>query len=132
MGVMAESALLQLAQDLEWLGCELEYYGHRHAMEGFPEAGTTWDTFCEKQRGVLTTADKIERELKNAVRFNPARLVGVEYPITETLDSISDLLTTVEEVKRSAVFAVHELPQLVRNFTKMTVSYLKSVGAATR
>ena len=64
---MAEPTILQLAQDLEWLGCEEEHYGHKHAMEGFPEAGPSWDTFREKQRGVLITADKIERELKNAV-----------------------------------------------------------------
>jgi hypothetical protein len=127
---MAEAKLLQLAQDLEWLGCELEYFGHKHALEGFPGAGPTWDLFREKQRGVLTTTDKIERELKNFVRFNPTRLVGVEYPITETLDSITDLLGTVETIKQAAAFAVHELPPLVRGFTKMVEHYLQAVGNA--
>ena len=75
---MPARQLLRLAQDLEWLGCELEYYGHKHALEGFPESGPTWETFREKQRGVLTTADKIDRELKSAVRFNPTALMGVE------------------------------------------------------
>ena len=125
---MAESALLKLAQDLEWLGCELEYLGHKHAMEGFPESGPAWDLFREKQRDVLATADKIERELKNFVRFNPTRLVGVEYPISETLDSITELLGSVETIKQAAAFAVYQLPPLVRSFTKMVDGYLQAVG----
>jgi hypothetical protein len=125
---MVEPTLLKLAQDLEWLGCELEYLGHKHAMAGFPGSGPVWDLFCEKQRGVLATADKIERELKNFVRFNPTRLVGVEYPITEMLDSIAELLGTAETVKQTAAFAVHELPPLVRSFTKMVEGYLQPVG----
>jgi hypothetical protein len=127
---MAELTLLQLAQELEWLGCELEYSGHKHALEGFPGSGAAWDSFCEKQRGVLTTTDKIERELKNLVRFNPTPLVGVEYPITETLDSITDLLGTVETIKQAAAFAVHEVPPLVRSFTKMVERHLQAVGNA--
>ena len=128
---MAEPRLHKLAEDLEWLGCELEYFGHKHALEGFPGSGPAWDSFCEKQRGVLTTADKTERELKNFVRFNPTRLVGVEYPITESLDSITNLLGAVETVKQAAVLAVHDLPPLVRSFTKMAESYLQAV-ASTR
>ena len=31
-------------------------------MMGFPQSGPVWDTFCAKQRGVLVTADKIERD----------------------------------------------------------------------
>jgi hypothetical protein len=87
--------------------------------------------FREKQRGVLTTADKIERELKNFVRFNPTRLVGVQYPITETLDSITDLLATVETIKQAAALAVDELPPLVRSFTKIVERYLQA-GASER
>lgn len=126
---MSAPTLMQLAQDLEWLGCELEHYGHQHAMEGFPEAGPNWEAFREKQRGVLTTADKLERELKNAVRYNPTRLVGMDYPIDETLESIVGLLAAVEEIKQSAVFAVHELPPKVRGFTRLIEGYLKAVGA---
>jgi hypothetical protein len=122
--------LLHLAQDLEWLGCELEHLGHQHAMEGFPESGPTWDSFREKQRGVLTTADKIERELKNFVRFNPAGLVGVAYPISETLDSITDLLAAVETIKEAAGFAVQDLPPLVRSFTQLVERYLQAAGSA--
>jgi hypothetical protein len=123
-----EPPLLQLAQDLEWLGCEMEHYGHQHAVLGYPEAGSLWDTFCEKQRGVLVTADKIERELKNAVRYNPSPLVGMEYPLDETLDSIAALLGTVEEIKHCSVFAVHVIPSRVRAFTKMIEEYLQATG----
>ena len=129
---MPEPPLLQLAQELEWLGCELEYYGHRHAEQGFPESGAIWGTFCEKQRGVLVTADKIERELKNAVRYNPALLMGVEYPLEEALESITALLGAVEEIKHCSVFGVQFLPSRVRAFTKMIEEYLRAVGIASR
>ena len=125
---MPEPTLLQLAQDLEWLGCELEHFGHVHAMLGFPESGASWDTFCEKQRGVQVTADKIERELKNAVRYNPSPLVGVEYPLDETLDSIATLLATVEEIKHCSVFEVPGLPPRVRAFTRMIEQYFQAMG----
>jgi hypothetical protein len=129
---MPEPNLLQLAQDLEWLGCELEFIGHKHALEGFPEAGPTWDRFREKQRGVLATADKVERELKNFVRFNPTRLVGVEYPIAQSLDSITDLLGNAETIKQAAALSVSELPPLVRKFTRMVEDYLDAVEGARR
>jgi len=124
---MAEAKILGLAHDLEWLGCELEYVGHQHALEGFPESGPSWDLFCEKQRGVLATADKVERELKNFVRFNPTRLVGVEYPITRALDSITDLLGRAETIKQAATYSVHELPPLVRAFTKLVEACLEAI-----
>ena len=120
--------MLQLAHDLEWLGCELEHYGHLHAMQGFPGSGPDWDTFCEKQRGVLLTANKIERELKNAVRYNPSGLVGVDYPLDETLDSIAALLAEVEEIKRCAVFDVQFIPTLVRGYSSMIQQYLLATG----
>jgi len=125
---MAEPRLLQLAQELEWLGCELEYMGHKRALEGCPESGPVWDLFREKQRGVLATTDKVERELKNFVRFNPTRLVGVEYPILESLNSITDLLARAETIKQAAAFSVNDLPPLVRGFTKMVEGYLQAVG----
>lgn len=120
--------LLQLAHDLEWLGCELEFVGHKHAMLGFPMAGPSWDAFCEKQRGVRVTADEIEHELKNAVRYNPAGLVGVEFPLDETLDLIATLLGAVEEIKHCSVFAVEIIPARVRSFTRMVEGYLRSAG----
>jgi len=129
---MAVPRLLQLAQDLEWLGCELEHYGHLHAKEGFPEAGPTWHAFLEKQRGVLVTADKLERELKHAVTFNPTALLGVDYPLEAALEAIATLLDAVEDIKRSALFVVHELPGKVRAFTRMVDSYLRAVGSVGR
>ena len=125
---MPEPPLLQLAQDLEWLGCELEHYGHLHAMSGFPQCGQIWDTFREKQRGVLVTAGKIERELINGIRYNPSELVGVQYPLAETLDSIAALLGAVEEIKHCSVFAVQGIPPRVREFTGMIEEYLQAVG----
>ena len=125
---MAEPPLLQLAQDLEWLGCELEHYGHEHAMAGFPESGPSWDEFCEKQRGVLVTADKIERELKGLVRYDPSRLVGVAFPLDEALDSVTALLEAVEEIKHCSVFAVQVIPSQVRAFTKMIEQFLQVTG----
>ncbi len=111
-------ALLQLAQDLEWLGCELEHYGHRHALEGYPGAGPIWDEFLNKQTGVLKTTAKIERELKNWVRFNPKELVGFNYPLEAALDSIALLMNAVEEIRNSALYAVQELPGRVREFNR--------------
>ena len=125
---MPEPLLLQLAQDLEWLGCELEHYGHQHAMLGFPESGPSWDIFCDKQRGVQVTADKIERELKNAVRYNPSGLGGVEFPLDETLDSIAALLGGVEEIKHCSLFDVQGVPSRVRAFTRMIELYLQAMG----
>jgi len=123
-----EPPLLQLAQDLEWLGCELEHLGHQHALLGYPESGQVWDTFCEKQRGVLVTIDKIERELKNAIRYNPSALVGVEFPLDEALDSITALLEAVEEIKHCTVYAVDAIPTRVRDFARMIGGYLQAMG----
>lgn len=125
---MPEPPLLQLAQELEWLGCELEHYGQQHAERGYPQSGPIWETFCDKQRGVLVTADKIERELKNAIRYNPSGLMGVEYPLDETFDSIAELLEEVEEIKHCTVYAVHLIPPKVRTFTKMIDGYLQATG----
>jgi hypothetical protein len=125
---MAEATLRKLAQDLEWLGCELEYLGHKHALAGFPEAGPTWDSFRASQRGVLATTAKIERELKNFVRFNPTPLFGLEYPITQSLNCITDLLASVGTIKQAASFAVADLPPLVRQFTKRVEGYLETVA----
>lgn len=122
---------MQLAQDLEWLGCELEFVGHQHALLGFPQAGPAWDTFCEKQRGVLLTIEKVERELKNAIRYNPSTLVGMEFPLDDALDSIAALLEAVEEIKHCAVFGVDAIPSRVRAFTQMIAGYLSATGKIT-
>lgn len=124
--------LLQLAQDLEWLGCELEHYGHLHAVEGFPESGPNWQAFLEKRDGVVKTAEKIERELKTAISFNPTALVGVEFPLDAALDAIGVQLSALEEIRHDAEYAVHELPTKVRTFTRMVQTYLNAVGATVR
>lgn len=121
---MRDSSLLRLAQELEWLGCELEYYGHKHAMEGYPKSGPSWNGFLQKRRGVKSTAEKVERELKSSVKFNPTRLVGIEYPMDSTLDSVAELLAALDDIKRSAELSVQELPGKVRGFTRMVDNYL--------
>lgn len=129
---MTGSTLMRLAQDLEWLGCELEHYGKKHADAGFPESGPDWESFLEKQRGVLVTADKLARELKTAVTFNPEMLVGVEYPLDAALDAVTALLGALEDIKHSAVFSVHDLPPKVRAFTRLVETYLATLGAPAR
>jgi hypothetical protein len=128
---MAEPRILRLAYELEWLGCELEYFGQKHALQGFPNQGEAWATFLEKQRGVLSTAEKIQRELKDAIHFNPQSLVGVDFPFQETLDNVSALMAAVEEIKHTAVFGVQNLPSKVRAFTRMVNGYLETTSSIT-
>ncbi len=124
-----EPPLLHLAQELEWLGCELEYCGQKHAHLGFPMAGPEWNVFLEKQRGVVATVDKVERLLKETVHYNPSALVGVDYPLEAALDSITLLLAALEEIRQTALNAVHDLPEKVRAFTRLVVVFLSGVGA---
>jgi hypothetical protein len=123
-----EPVLLQLARELEWLGCELEYQGMRHAHEGFPEAGPTWEEFVRMRQGVLATIEKLERELKGSIKYNPASVVGVAYPIQQALDSLAILIESLEEIRIAAVTAVHELPAKVRAFTQLVMVYLGVLG----
>jgi hypothetical protein len=125
---VAEPTLLQLAQELEWLGCELEYHGQQHAMLGYPESGPTWETFCKKRIGVQATADKIEHELKNGVRYKASGLKGAEFPPDESSDSVAALLGALEEIKHSSVVAVEVIPSKVRAFTGMIEEYLRATG----
>lgn len=126
---MADPKLLTLAYELEWLGCELEFYGQKHALQGFPNSGEAWTIFLEKQRGVLSTAEKIQRELKDVVRFNPQSLVGVEFPLQQTIENVSELMAAVEDIKLTAVHAVQNLPSKVRGFTRMVNGYLETTGS---
>ncbi len=125
---MGSSNLLRLAQDLEWLGCELEFQGMKHANEGFPGMGPTWQNFTRMQKGVLVTIDKLERELKTSVTYNPTPLVGVQYPLEDALEAISVQLAALEDIRHCAAYAVHELPEKVRNFTRMVDGYVKALG----
>jgi hypothetical protein len=119
---MKDERLLRLAQQLEWLGCEAGFYGAQ-------SSGPSAEAFLERQGEVLATVEKIERELKGAVRFNLSALVGVEYcPLEETFDSISELLGAVEDVKRSAVFSIPELPSKVRQFSRLVEGYVDAAS----
>jgi hypothetical protein len=118
---MRDEQMLQLAQDLEWLGSEAGFLGKRNN-------GAAEEIFLEKQRAVLLTAAKLERELKSAVRFNLASLTGVDYSVEWSLNSVAELLTQLEDIKEAATgSSVHELPQKARQFTRMVHGYL---GAA--
>lgn len=112
-----EVKLMQLAQDLEHLGAEAFFYGQR-------AAGPALSDFLQKQREVMRTADKIERELAGEIRFNPARLIGIEYPLDEEIDSITDLLAGLEEIKECAVNSVDQLPGKTRTFAKLLENHL--------
>ena len=125
---MSEPLLMRLARDLEWLGCELEHQGKKHAHEGFPEVGPTWEGFIRMQRGVVATIDKLEREFKGSVKYNPAALVGVDYPLDAALDAIGVQLAALEDIRNSAAYSVHELPAKVRGFTRMVETYLSALG----
>lgn len=125
---MPEPVLLQLARELEWLGCELEYQGKKHAHEGFPEAGETWEAFARMRRGVLATIEKIERELMTSVKYNPTSLVGVNYPLGEALDAIGVQIEALADIRLAAIGAVQELPVKVRGFTRLVDLYLNSLG----
>ena len=129
---MRTPPMLKLAQDLEWLGCELEYQGMMHAHEGYPESGPTWEAFRRMQKGVLATIDKLERELKNSVTYNPSALVGVAFPLDATLDAIGVQLAALEDIRRCAEYSVSEMPNKVRSFTRMVESYLSAMGAVSR
>ena len=116
---MKDERLLQLAQQLEWLGCEASFYAWK-------SSAVAAETFLERQGELLATADKIERELKGAVRFNLTSLVGVEFPLEWTLDSITALLGDVEDTRQSALGAVQDLPPKVRHFTRLAETYVNN------
>jgi hypothetical protein len=131
MSITNSPTLLRLAQDLEWLGCELEYEGMKHAHEGFPGSGPAWQAFTRMRDGVLTTITKIERELKASITYNPA-VVGVDFPLEAAMDAIGVQLATLQEIRSCADYSVHELPGKVRGFTRLVESYLTAIGAVGR
>jgi hypothetical protein len=117
---MTDQMLTKLAQELQWLGCEASFYSSQNTDAGAAK-------FMERQRQIMVTAEKIERELKGAVRFNLSSLVGVEFPMEWAFDSISDLLTTLQTIKQSTADRAKELPSKVRQFSRMVEDY---VGAS--
>lgn len=116
---MKPERLLHLAQELEWLGCDAGFYARRRDA-------VAADALLERQRELMATADKIERELKSGVRFNLTSLVGVEFPLEWTLDSIAELLAGVEDIRQSAVDGAEDLPPKVRQFTQLVETYLSA------
>jgi hypothetical protein len=101
--------LLQLGQELDWQALELRR--SEAEMEGVGDR----ESIQERQRRVIATADKIQRELLASVRFDPLRLVGVGGPIGATLDSVSDLLVAIDAVRQNALTAASDLPSSVKS-----------------
>jgi hypothetical protein len=102
--------LLQLAQELDWQALELR----RSDLEMEAGAGGQ-EAMQERQRRVIATTDKIQRELLASVRFDPLRLVGVGSPIASTLDSVGDLLMAIDAVRQNAITRASDLPSSVRS-----------------
>lgn len=114
---MAEQQLMQMAQVLERLGTEEWYYVKQ-------PAGLALHDFLEKQREVLITAEKLGRELASAIRFNPERLMGIDYPLDDEINSISALLEGLEEIKHAAVHSIEELPAKTETFSRLLDGHL--------
>ena len=104
--------LLQLAQELDWQVLQVR----RARAEGAGLAPQLGWSLEERQQAVLTTTDKIQRELLATVRFDPSRLVGVGGPIAATLDGLTDLLVALDDVRQTAVTSPGTLPASVRSF----------------
>lgn len=103
--------LLQLAQELDWQAMDL-----RRTGEGLIDGPGADQAVEMRQRSVLATADKIQRELLSTVRFDPLRLVGVGGPIDETLDSLAELLVALDKIRQDAAGGTSTLPSTVRSF----------------
>ncbi|HEY6293667.1 MAG TPA: hypothetical protein VI455_19105 [Terriglobia bacterium] len=109
--------LLELAQELEWQVLQL-----RRVRGGEMAAGELEKLALERQRTLIATADKIQRELLDTVRFDPLRLVGVGGPIDATLDAVGDLVVALDEIRQNAddvsrlPFAVRSLQSLLKDF----------------
>jgi hypothetical protein len=128
---MGDTELLRLAHGLECLGSELDHCRRQCAQTGSSDEGPAWNALLEQQRSVLITADKIERQLKYSVPFNPAALLNIEFPLEEALDSVAGLLESVEEIKQAAITQVHEVPPMTRSFHRMLENYLSALGGQT-
>jgi hypothetical protein len=122
--------LLQLGQELDWQVLQLRRAGSEApteiAMEdAFGPAidNPPAETLIERQRAVIATADKIQRELLSTVRFDPLRLVGVGGPIAATLDSVADLIVAIDEIRRDATSNIGGLPSTVRSFQGLLRGY---------
>ncbi len=114
---MANGTLLHLTQDLERLAYE-EQHIRRQSL------ATSLAAFMEKQREVVSTVNKIERELSTEVRFNPAPLIGIDYPIEDALECVSGLVTQLEDIRSCAGQDVSRLPEKVGEFKKKLADFV--------
>ncbi|HUY14826.1 MAG TPA: hypothetical protein VMX16_14530 [Terriglobia bacterium] len=114
---MAAGTLVQLAQDLERLAYE-EQYIRRRSM------ATSLAVFMEKHREVVSTVNKIERALSTEVRFNPAPLIGIDYPIDDALECVSGLVNQLEEIRCCAGQDVSRLPEKVGDFKRKLADFV--------
>jgi len=122
--------LLQLGQELDWQVVQLGRAGSEAPRETAVEGalGPALDNspseiMVERQRAVIATADKIQRELLSTVRFDPLRLVGVGGPIAATLDAVADLIVAIDEIRRDATSNIGGLPSTVRSFQGLLRGY---------
>lgn len=126
--------LLQLGQELDWQVLQLRRAGSEASTETVFEDAfgpplddvldeTLRETMMERQRAVIATADKIQRELLSTVRFDPLRLVGVGGPIAATLDTVADLIVAIDEIRRDATSNIGGLPSTVRSFQGLLRGY---------
>ncbi|HEV2426474.1 MAG TPA: hypothetical protein VGZ29_16735 [Terriglobia bacterium] len=109
--------LLQLAQELDWQVMDLKHAGEHPGKDAKGELVET------RQKSVLATADKIQRELLASVRFDPLRLVGVGGSISDTLDSLGELLLALDKIRLEATGRVDSLPSTVRSFQGLLKGY---------
>jgi hypothetical protein len=114
--------ITQLAHDLEWLSREAPYFASG-------AAGPQTDLTVDKPHEILRTAEKLERQLKSAVRYNPNSLVGVDYPLESILDSIAELLEAIAEIKAAALAADRDLPAKAKHFRSMIENTFGPIGA---
>jgi len=122
--------LLQLGQELEWQVLELRRPTPQAPAETAVEdafgpsiGDPSSESIGERQRVVIATVDKIQRELLSTVRFDPLRLVGVGGPIAATLDTVADLIVAIDEIRREATSNVGSLPSTVRSFQGLLRGY---------
>jgi hypothetical protein len=122
--------LLKLGQQLEWQVLQLRGAGPEAPAGAAPQDGLgsamddpVAETLLERQRAVIATADKIQRELLSTVRFDPLRLVGVGGPLVGTLDTVADLIVAIDEIRCDATNNIAGLPSTVRSFQGLLRGY---------
>jgi hypothetical protein len=110
--------VLQLVHDLEHLSAEEQYYAQQPAEHA-------QKIFMDRQREVISTTGKLQRELAGVIRYNPRTLLGIEYPLSEALDSMADLFVNLEEIRHAALYSVEDLPARAGRFAKKVESHIE-------